>query len=157
MISNDNFFDISILRQVPEIGQFHQSSFTFQQPMLNTQQSSTGHSTHQRAALLSLVNLFCSEVCRHPSKMKTLFINAIEMPPTWAARGNIHKIGIQVYPPCLMSLSKNQKTFIYAIVVEVILPISTTIHQKKIIIKHVDRRVSGKTDIGNLLQHIIIP
>ena len=82
MISNDNFFDISILRQVPEIGQFHQSSFTSQEPMLNSQQSSTGHSTHQRAAPLSLVNLFRSEVCRHQSKMKTLFINAIEMPPT---------------------------------------------------------------------------
>ena len=114
MISNDNFFDISILRQVPEIGQFHQSSFTSQQPMLNSQQSSTGHSTHQRAAPLSLVNLFRSEVCRHQSKMKTLFINAIEMPPTRAAHGNIHNIGIQVYPPCLMSLSKNQKTFMYA-------------------------------------------
>ena len=44
-----------------------------------------------------------------------------------------------------------------AIVVEVILPKSTTVHQKKIMIKHVDRRVTGETDIGNLLQHIIIP
>ena len=45
----------------------------------------------------------------------------------------------------------------HAIVAEIILPISTTGHQKKIMIKHVDRRVRGETDIGNLLQHIIIP
>ena len=68
MISNDNFCDVSILRQVPEIGQFHQFSFTSQQPMQNSQQSN-GHSTHQRVTSLNLANLFRSEVWRHTSKM----------------------------------------------------------------------------------------
>ena len=45
----------------------------------------------------------------------------------------------------------------HAIVAEVILPISTTGHQKKIMIKHVDRRVRGEKNIENLLQNIITP
>ena len=49
MISNDNFFDISILRQVPEIRQFHQFSFPSQQPMLISQQPPAWSSTSKSA------------------------------------------------------------------------------------------------------------
>ena len=49
MISNYNFFDISIIRQVPGIRQFHQFSFTSQQPMLNSQQPPAWSSTSKCA------------------------------------------------------------------------------------------------------------
>ena len=91
MISNYNFFDISILRQVPEIRQFHQFSFTSQQPMLNSQQPSAWSSTSK-----------CAQ--------------------DWHS-------GLSPPSPILMSLPKNEKTFMYAIVVEIIVSINTINYQ----------------------------
>ena len=99
MISNDNFFDISILHQVLEIGQFHQFSFNSQCQTLN--RTSTGHSTHQWETPLNLAKLFRSEVCRHTSKMnnKRYLLTQQKYHPRGAALTNVHDIAIQVYPP----------------------------------------------------------
>ena len=99
IISNDNFFDISILHQVLEIGQFHQFLFNSQCQTLN--RTSTGHSTHQQETPLSLAKLFRSEVCRHTSKMnnKRYLLTQQKYHPRGTALINVHGIAIQVYLP----------------------------------------------------------
>ena len=104
MISNDNFFDISILHQVLEIGQFYQFSFNSQCQFLN--RTSTGHWTRLWKTPLNLAKLFRSEVCRHTSKMnnKRYLLTQQKYHPRGAALKNVHEIAIQVYPLVLLSL-----------------------------------------------------
>ena len=117
------------LRQAPEIGKFHWFSFTSEKSMLNSQQNFHWTFNHQRVTPFNLANLFLSEVCRHTSKMnnKCYLLTQKKYHPCEAALRNAHEIGIQVppHPPILMSLLKNQKTFMYAMLVQVILPINT--------------------------------
>lgn len=89
LISNDNFFDIFMLRQVSEIGQIHQSLFTSQQPMLNFQQnfhwpfnSSAAIHTTQLSQSFSFRSL-PSYIQHEKNKTKTLFVNTIKIPPVW--------------------------------------------------------------------------
>ena len=113
-ISNDNLFDISILRQVPEIWYFHQFSFTYQKSMLNSQQnfhwsfnSSRGNTTQlsQPVSLRGLPSYIQNE-------QQTLFINPTEIPPAWSNTAKYAQgwhSGLSPLPPptILMSLSKN--------------------------------------------------
>ena len=116
------------LRQAPEIGKFHWFSFTSEKSMLNSQQNFHWTFNHQRVTPFNLANLFLSEVCRHTSKMnnKCYLLTQKKYHPCEAALRNAHEIGIQVPPhsPILMSLLKNQKTFMYAMLVQVILAIN---------------------------------
>ena len=91
------------------------SSILFHIPttMLNSQQHfqwpfnlSTGNNTQfsQTVSLRGVPSYIQNE-------QQTLFINPAEIPPAWSSTSNVHKIAIQVYPPILMSLSKNQKAF----------------------------------------------
>ena len=50
-----------------------------------------------------------------------------------------------------MTLPKNQKVLMYDMVVEVIFTDKYDKSPNNVIIKHVDRRIRGKTGIGNLL------
>ena len=59
-----------ILRQAPEVGQFHWFSFTSEKSMLNSQQNFHWTFNHRRVTPFNLTNLFRSEICRHTSKMK---------------------------------------------------------------------------------------
>ena len=130
MISNDNLFDISILHQVLEIGQFYQFSFNSQCQFLN--RTSTGHWTRLWKTPLNLAKLFRSEVCRHTSKMnnKRYLLTQQKYHPRGAALINVHEIAIQVYPPPSLWVCKNKpKKFMYAMLVEVILPMNTINHQ----------------------------
>ena len=65
--------------------------------------TSTGHSTHQGVTPLNLANLFHSEVCRHTSKMnnKRCLLTQQKYHLRGATLQNMHKVGIQVYPPFL--------------------------------------------------------
>ena len=59
-----------ILRQAPEVGQFHWFSFTSEKSMLNSQQNFHWTFNHRRVTPFNLTNLFRVETCRHTSKMK---------------------------------------------------------------------------------------
>ena len=129
MISNDNFFDISILHQVPEIGQSHQFSFNSQCQTLN--RTSTGHSTHQRETPLNLAKCFTQRFAvRHPNEQQTLFINPTEIPPAWSSTYKCSRYCHSGLSPSSLWVCKNKtKKFMYAMLVEVILPINTINHQ----------------------------
>ena len=63
--------------------------------------TSTGHSTHHGVTPFNLANLFRSEVCRHTSKMnnKRCLLTQQKYHLRGATLQNVHKVGIQVYPP----------------------------------------------------------
>ena len=80
--------------------------------------TSTGHSTHHGVTPFNLANLFRSEVCRHTSKMnnKRCLLTQQKCYLRGATLQNVHKVGIQVYPPpSLWVCRKTKKTFLYAI------------------------------------------
>ena len=63
--------------------------------------TSTGHSTHHGVTPFNSANLFRSEVCQHTSKMnnKRCLLTQQKYHLRGATLQNVHKVGIQVYPP----------------------------------------------------------
>ena len=63
------------------------------------------------------------------NEQQTLFVNQIESTPAWSSTSKCSQDWHSGLFPHLMSLSKNEKTFMYSMVVEVILPINTINHR----------------------------
>ena len=101
-----------------------------QQPMLNSQQnfhwsfnSSMGNTTQlsQPVSLRGLPSYIQNE-------QQTLFINPIEIPPAWSSTLKCSQDWHSGLSPHPYEFIEKPKAFMYAIVVEVILPINTINH-----------------------------
>ena len=146
------FFDISILHQVLEIGQFHQFPFTSQQPCQTLNSTSSDHSTYQRVTTLNLAKLFHSEVCRHTSKMnnKRYLLTQQKYHLRRAALRNFTRLPFRFIPPSLWVYQKTKKRSVcYGCGSIFTNKYDNSLNN--IIIKHVHRRIRGEIGIGNVL------